>query len=711
MLFAMILVATATACLGAVLAASAPGAFDRLLAVGRWLRRRRAQHTALPRVSGAAGQRVTLLGTLRGDEKGEGRVLVATAAKDQPNARTVSTQARSVWLDFEDGSALIDGEADVSDGSIEIAPGQKIAAVEKALGDVPAELLSIGKRSVRCLRHGDRVLATGRLESAPELDGPAGYRSKGARYKLSPHEAGGAVVLTNVGPSAPFVRRRTRILAACVAAPLAAGLGLGVLNSLSFEPAKPVRIEGPSFELQKMLREHLYEDAAVAAAQEGEYTIAAHAYFMTGNLKEAAAYFHEARKRRPHADATFNELDAYLAALQYDRAEAVIESIRDQGEMGGKWCFQAVLHLAATGTGPVPEPMHNKLDYETALVCTLALAQVRGVTTQEPTLERAVAEMDNMYPTGDDKRGPGASEMDRRVAALLLPQKLVPRWPFKLPSAEHMLAASGPYFRMPLPGIENVEGVMDRSERSLDQVVMRAVHYSFIGDHERAALMYRQALLSVELDSLVPAASPEVGRRFGVKNLDAERFRASAEKNKNARSFATIGAALAIRAGEPAHAKEYIQLLDRENDWNDVRRYLLALDEPGSKTELAFISTEPYARRAILEAGFGDQGPELIAALGSLEDQGLWPMLAGRLTKARPHAAEWARGGDPTLCTRCGFYGALAFWSSRRLAAQALGLKAEEDRIQQRIGRLWGHVDKWNGLNVLLYVSGRLAQQ
>lgn len=720
---ALVLVAFVAACLGAALAFVAPGAVGRPSAMWRWWRHRRGERP-LVKITGAEGGTVTIEGVLRTGGDGA-RVLLATAVPPEdsagvPGAKAVSAAAPEVWIDLPDGAALVDGDAVVVSGSVEIAPGQSAGAVARDLGELAAELCSVVKWQVRCLRAGDRIRAVGRLERAPDLEGPGGYRTREARHRLLPAEGRRNVEIAGVRSPRPFVRRRSRVIAAAIGATSAVALALGSLSYLRPEVAKPeIAPEGPSAELTRLLAEHRHEEAADRAEGEQQYAVAARAYFMAGRLPSAARMFAAARNRAPRMAPSFAELDAYIADHRYDDAARIADALEARQGGGGFGCFARALRFKAQGTEPIPDPFVDKIDSSLAWLCTLANADVAGVKPRLAVLKRHVDVLDFDMPKQGSPRAPGAREMDARIAALLLRSEgEVRHWPFELPHGAHALRAEGLYFRIPVPALEAAARFPDRHEdegharsRSLEQSTHAAIWLSYLGDHLAAAEAYREALLAVRLDMIAPKPRSAPGRRFEVGvagRIDRVLFDIVAKREKHATALTAIGAALSLRAREADHAAIYVGLLPEEEDTTGVRRYLYMIENAGTQPSFHLEGIETPARRDLLKAGLADDPAGLLSALQKTDGQGLWPIFGPKLRLATEPLREWSRGGGPAGCEDCGFYGLLAFWADRRAAAQAIDAFPVDRILGGRIGQLRAVLAD-RDVNVLLYVSGRLV--
>ena len=715
----VVLAALVASCLGAALAAALPGAGERLIALRRWLRLARRARRPLQKLTGAEGGMVYIEGALRAREGGA-PVLLATAVPPEdaggvPGAGALSAAGREIWIDLPDGAALLDGEAVVVSGSIEIAPGQPADAVGRELGEICVELCSVGKWQVRCLQKGDRVRAVGRVERAPDLDGPAGYRTRGDRYRLLPAEGRRSVEIAAVRSPRPFVPRRRRIVAAAIGALVVVPIGivaLSVVQPKVEEPRPPG--EAISMELHMKLGEHRYEEAADLAEGTRHPEIAARASFMAGRLKAAARLFAEARKRAP-IQPTWTELDSYLAAHRYEDAARIADDLAERNGGGAIGCFARVLHFKAGDTRPLPDPFEDKIDHSLASLCVLASADVDRTGPFRRSLQGMVSEAEVRGRAPGPPQAPSGQDMDARIAALLLLESGESmRWPFELPHGAHALRVEGPYFTMPLLELEASAGfaaaVRGRdAAREVNQAVMKAAWRSFLGDHHEAARDFREALRLANLEPAAPDPQERPGHRFEIRNVHRALFDILAAKNPDAARLMAIGAALSLRAREADHAAEYVGLFSEHADPTGVRRYLYTIENAGEGAVFHLEGMESPARVRLLRAGLADDSFELRKALRETDGQGLWPLFGPKLSTAASAARDYVRGERPVPSEDLGYYGVLSFWAARRVAAQTIDAGTEDLPVKQRIGQLRTHLHD-REINVLLYVSGRLAR-
>lgn len=713
-----VLVVLVAACLGAALSAVLPGAGARLGALRRRTRLTRGGRRPLQKLAGAEGGTVYIEGALRARE-GDARVLVATAvppedAADVPGSKALCAAAREVWLDLPDGAALLEGEAVVVSGSIEIAPGQPAEVVGRDLGEMCAELCSVGKWQVRCLQKGDRVRALARVERAPDLDGPSGYRKSASLYRLLPASGRRSVEMAAVRAPSPFVPRRRRIVAAAVGALVAVPVGLVSLSVLLPKVPRPEPVPKPiSMELHMKLEEHRYEEAADLAEGTQHHEIAARASFMAGRLPAAARLFAAARKEAPIRP-TWTELDAYLAAHRYEDAARIADELAERNAGGAIACFARALHFKAGDPRPLPDPFEDKIDSSLAALCALASADAGGTGPFRRRLQGMVSDAEVRRRGPGSAEAPSARDMDARVAALLLLESGdLARWPFQLPHGAHVLRVEGPYFTMPLLQLEASASFAgsgrggDRA-RELEQAVMKAVWCSYLGDHDLAARDFREALRSARLDPAAPEPQAHLGHRFEIRNVHRALYDILAKKNPDAATLMAIGAALSLRAREADHAAEYVGLFPAEADPTRIRNYLYTIESGGADASARLGDIESPVRMKLLRAGLADDDSDLRAALRETDGQGLWPIFGPKLSHATS-AREWVKGGRPVRWEDLGYYGVLSFWAARRAAAQSIDTGAEDRTIVQRIGQLRTHLHD-RKIDVLLYVSGRLAR-
>lgn len=732
MVVALVLVAFVAGSVGAAFGGAIPGWGVRLGGLWRWWRHGRGGRPLRELARATPGGDVVVEGRLH--VSGEtGHVVLATAVPpatdlDLPGSAAVSAAARDVWIETDDGKVLIAAEVIVTCGSVEIAPGCPAAPVGRALGELPADLCSIARWPVRCLLPGDRVRATGRLESAPDLDGPTDYRSRAARYRMFalPPESGVAegIRVASTRPPRPFVLGRTRVIAAGAGAVFFASVAVAALGMAAREEEEAAEAHAtvpwvaPTRSIDEALAEHRYEDAASLADAFGAGAAeqAARAHFMSGDLRAAAAAYATLRDRSPSLSPSWNELDSYLAAHEYTKSAHVAGLLASgKGEVGeGLTCQANVLRMITDLGEPRRVPI-LKASYPFTMLCTLAFADI----TRDQRTSIDLSNMLNARLFGMMRPGPPPPptdlELDSRVAAHLMAERgELGDWPFEPPFAAHLLTANGAIFRMPITILETSTVLrrpsLDWQER-MERSVMAAAWGSFLGDHERAARDYRAAMLAAGLDDAAPLESGSRGRYFEAPRIHSLLGKKSGREPSWSAHLYGIGAALALRAGELEHANAYVDLFTEDEDRSRIRRFLWAAraEKPGPMLQISGMLGESVGpkERAFLQAADTD-APALPDLLVNMDAQGLWPIIGRHLRTAREPVRRWAAGDGPSICGDCGYHGLLSHWAARRAAAQAIEAPTEEARAAQRIGRLSTLLFDRRAI-VLLHVSGRLA--
>jgi hypothetical protein len=719
MVLALVLVGLVAACFGAALAAASLGTLTWLRALGRW--RKHAHRGAKPqrKAGDTASGPVLVEGVLRGAEEA-GSVLLATAvppadAAGVPGENAVNAAAPQLWIEMPDGAILIAAEAVVVSGSREIVPGQASAAVKRALGDLPAELCAIAVWQVRCLRAGDRVRAAGRIESAPDLDGPAGYRSRAVRHRLFAAEPARTITVAGVRPPRLFIAPHRRWTAAAMGA--AAGLALAFLGLVSALPNGPpvaTARQAPD-QIDRLLEAYRFEEAATGAEAAGDFRRAARGYFFSGDLVRAASAFSRARGAAPAMPPSWNEMDSYIAAHFWDQAADIADKLAEiSPEVASDVrCLAAALHRMRITDPTPPPPVSTSPARMKFALCRLVHAEVEHTAESRTELHNILSALDFGFPRPGRPPPPMAFEMDARVAAvLLLEAGDLKSWPLSLPLAASVVRADGPVFRMPLFALHASASrrtpEFARQER-MERAAMEAAWLSFMGDHDLAATAFREALLQADLEAAAPSAETPRKRPFNAPRIGTLLGRKAPEEPDWSKELFSLGAALAMRAGEAREAAAYSELVPEADDRTGVGIYVRALSQSNRPPPLQLVDLELPAREGFLTAAYRDESKPLYAALEASDAQGLWPIFGPRLALSRSVALAWASGGPPAQRSDCGLYGLVAYWAGRRAAAQALAATEQEQVLGARLARL-REVLSDRQASVFLYMSGRLLE-
>jgi hypothetical protein len=715
----LLLVALAAACLGGGLAALSVGALRWLGGVGRWWFHW-CGGPALRKLGDAPAGPVVIEGVLRAAE-GAGPVVLATAVPPGHERalawdEAVSAAAPELRVEMPDGVVLISGEALVASAACEIAPGQPPQAVRRALGELPAELCGLARRQVRCLFAGDRVLATGRIERAPDLDGPAGYRTRAVRHRLFPAESAPGVLLRSAGPPRPFVPRWRRWAAAVAGALVSASAATFALVQARPEIAEPLLREARERDqVDEKLGQGLYLEAGLLAERTNDAQRAARAYFLAGDLHRAALMFARARLLSPRLAPTWAELDSHLAEHRWELAAQVADLLaaRETGSAvaAETRCFAQVLRYKEDARRPLPAPTaggEGAPDHPASGkngLCALALADASHGPVELQPYE------DGLFLLSNRSAPPAPFDMDGRIALLLLRERgqVMKTWPFLPPHASHALRAQALMYRMPVFALELAAGakIFDETVRErADHAAMLAVWRSFLGDHAGAAEALRDAFVTAGLEALAPPFDAKPGALFEANELRAVGRDIARPKERWMARLISLGAALALRAGELPAASAYVDLVSEEDDPTEVRRYVWAATGQGTLPMFHLEPLEDAAGRAFLLAAREERPWSLGPVLEGMDGQGLWPVVRpgaspGRLTDlASMTGGALEHEGD-------GLYALLASLAGRRAAAQARA-NGSEKPLAERIDRLERPLFDREA-SVLLYVSGRLA--